>query len=212
MHNYKLSCLFNHTNINVVSNVCKLVSVIQNSNENKVLSFSLLKGDNFTFIVHSWILHRANLWYIKQILKKLIQYMGFARWMKVVPLNRSWDNIWSKFGVQLPLTITSPRVKGNCPFRSNTGCIRCVVLVFRNVNLTGLKARHVGRPKTIWTKFDVWLPRTICGLPSWEKILSYLFAILIRWPRGGGVSNCNLKFWILSSETRKHEWKWSRGI
>ena len=27
---YKFSCLFNHTNINVVSNVCKLVSVIQN--------------------------------------------------------------------------------------------------------------------------------------------------------------------------------------
>ena len=99
---------------------------------------------------------------------------------------RSCSNIWSKFGVQLPWTTSCPPVKGDYHVWSDTGSIRHGAVVCRIVNWKGLNAYSVTSPLNIWTKFGVWLPRTLDGPPSKEKIVSYLLLILLSGPRRGG--------------------------
>ena len=79
--------------------------------------------------------------------------------------NRSRANIWSKFGVQLPWTKSSPPVKGDYHVWSDTGSIRHGAVVCRIVNWKGLNAYSVTSPLNIWTTFGVWLPRTLGGPP-----------------------------------------------
>ena len=120
--------------------------------------------------------------------------------------NRSRANIWSKFGVQLPWTTSSPPVKGDYHVWSDTGSIRHGAVVCQIVNWKGLNAYSVTSPLNIWTKFGVWLPRTVGGPPLKDKILSYPLFILLSEPRSG----VELLYEIVNSETREHEWKWSR--
>ena len=82
------------------------------------------------------------------------------------PRNRSCANIWSKFCVHLPWTTSSPPVKGDYHVWSNTGCIKHGAMVCRIVNWKGLNAYSETSPLNIWTKFGVWLPRTLGGPPS----------------------------------------------
>ena len=88
-------------------------------------------------------------------------------------------------------------MKGDYHVWSDTGSIRHGAVVCRIVNWKGLNACSVTSPLNIWTKFGVWLPRTLDGPPSkGKKIVSYLFLILLSGPRRGGgrCSNCNMKF------------------
>ena len=117
--------------------------------------------------------------------------------------NRSCANIWSKFGVQLPWTTISPPVKGDYHVWSDTGSIRHGAVVCRIVNWKGLNAYSVTSPLNIWTKFGVWLPRTLDGPPSKGKKLCriyYLFYCVDREGGGGRGSNCNMKFWRVKWE------------
>ena len=112
--------------------------------------------------------------------------------------NRSRANIWSKFGVQLPWTTISPPVKGDYHVWSDTGSIRHGAVVCRIVNWKGLNAYSVTSPLNIWTKFGVWLPRTLGGWWSTLKRIKfcriyYLFYCVDR-EGGGRGSNCNMKF------------------
>ena len=79
---------------------------------------------------------------------------------------RSCANIWSKSSVQLSWTTISPPVKGDYHVWSDTGSIRHGAVVCRIVNWKGLNAYSVTSPLNIWTKFGVWLPRTLGGPPS----------------------------------------------
>ena len=63
----------------------------------------------------------------------------------------------------LPWTTSSPPVKGDYHVWSDTGSIRHGAVVCRIVNWKGLNAYSVTSPLNIWTKFGVWLPRTLCG-------------------------------------------------
>ena len=65
--------------------------------------------------------------------------------------------------MQLPLTTSSPHVKGDYHVLSDTGSIRHGAVVCRIVNWKGLNAYSVTSPLNIWTKFGVWLPRTLGG-------------------------------------------------
>ena len=127
--------------------------------------------------------------------------------------NRSWANFWCKFCVQLPWTTSSPHVKGDYHVFSNTGFIRHGAVVCRIVNWTGLTAYNVTSPLNIWTKFRVWLLRTLFGDPPQEKIVSYLFSILLSggdrcWGGGagggGGRWNCYCEMWIFNIYIKVH--------
>ena len=109
---------------------------------------------------------------------------------------RSCANIWSKFSVQLPWTTSCPPVKGGYHVWSDTGWIRHGVVVCRIVNWKGLNAYSVTSPLNIWTKFGVWLPRTLGGPPSKGKHWVVSIIYFIEWTaKGGGRgSNCNMKF------------------
>ena len=118
--------------------------------------------------------------------------------------NRSCANIWSKFSVQLPWTTISPPVKGDYHVWSGTGWIRHGAVVCRIVNWKGLNAYSMTSPLNIWTKFGVWLPRTLGGPPSKGKKCVVSIIYFIEWTaKGGGGgrgSNCNMKFWIVKWE------------
>ena len=121
----------------------------------------------------------------------------------MVRRNRSCANIWFKFGVQLPGTTISPPVKGDYHVWSNTGSIRHGAVVCRIVNWKGLNAYSVTSPLNIWTKFGVWLPRTLDGPPSKGKNCVVFIIYFIAWTaKGGGGrgSNCIMKFWIVKWE------------
>ena len=77
-------------------------------------------------------------------------------------------------------------MKGDYHVWSDTGSIRHGAVVCRIVNWKGLNAYSVTSPLNIWTKFGVWLPRTLGGPPSKGKILSYPVFILLSGPRMGG--------------------------
>ena len=59
-----------------------------------------------------------------------------------------------------------PPVKGDYHVWSDTGSIRHGAVVCRIVNWKGLNAYSVTSPLNTWTKFGVWLPRTLDGPPS----------------------------------------------
>ena len=85
---------------------------------------------------------------------------------------------WSKFCVQLPWTTSSPPVKGDYYVWSDTGSIRHGAVLCRIVNWKGQNAYSVTSPLNIWTKFGVWLPRTLGGPPAKGKKncrIHYLF-------------------------------------
>ena len=117
--------------------------------------------------------------------------------------NRSYANIWSKFRVQLLWTTSSPPVKGDYHVWSDTCSIRHGAVVCRIVNWKGLNAYSVTSPLNIWTKFGVWLPRTLDG-PPWKgkENVSYLLFILLSGPRRGrGVVRIVIwNFWIMKWE------------
>ena len=77
-------------------------------------------------------------------------------------------------------------MKGDYHVWSDARSIRHGAMVCRIVNWKGLNAYSVTSPLNIWTKFGVWLPRTLDGPPSKGKIVSYLLLILLSGPRGGG--------------------------
>ena len=106
--------------------------------------------------------------------------------------NRSCANIWSKFSVQLPWTTISPPVKGDYHVWSGTSWIRHGAVVCWIVNWKGLNAYSVTSLLNIWTKFGVWLPRTLGGPPSKGKIVLYLLFILLSGPRRGGGASFEL--------------------
>ena len=57
----------------------------------------------------------------------------------------------------------------------------------RIVNWKGLNAYSVTSPLNIWTKFGVWLPRTLDGPPSKGKNCVVSIINFIEWTaRGGG--------------------------
>ena len=74
--------------------------------------------------------------------------------------------------------------------------------------LVVLNICRIGVSKYIWTKFDVWLRRNLCGLPPLEKIVPYQFAILLSGPRGGRIIIWNFEYWVVKQ--KKNGWKWSR--
>ena len=97
--------------------------------------------------------------------------------------------------MQLPWTTSSPPVKGDYHVWSDTGSIRHGAVVCRIVNWKGQNAYSVTSPLNIWTKFGVWLPRTLDGPPSKGKNCVVSIINFIEWTaKGGGGSNCNLKF------------------
>ena len=71
---------------------------------------------------------------------------------------------------------------------SDTGSITHGAVVCRIVNLKGLNAHSVTSPLKIWTKFGVWLPRTLGGSPSKEKNCVVSIINFIEWTakEGGG--------------------------
>ena len=101
--------------------------------------------------------------------------------------NRSCANICSKFSVQLPWTTSSPPMKGDYHVWSDTGSIRHGAVVCRILNLKRLNAYSLTSPLNIWTKFGVWLPRTLGGQPQKGQncVVSNLFYWVDR--EGGGV-------------------------
>ena len=76
-------------------------------------------------------------------------------------------------------------MKGDYYVWSDTGSIRHGAVVCRIVNWKGQNAYSVTSPLNIWTKFGVWLPRTLGGPPSKGKKLSYPLFILLSGPRMG---------------------------
>ena len=77
-------------------------------------------------------------------------------------------------------------MKGDYYVWSDTGSIRHGAVVCRIVNWKGQNAYSVTSPLNIWTKFGVWLPRTLGGPPPKGKKLSYPLFILLSGPRMGG--------------------------
>ena len=102
--------------------------------------------------------------------------------------NRSCGSIWSKFGVQFPLTTISPLVKGDCRVCSTTGFIRHGAVVCRIVNWKGLNAFSVTSPLNMWTKFGVCLLGHLVVQHQKDKIVSYLLSVLLSGPRKGEAS------------------------
>ena len=109
--------------------------------------------------------------------------------------NRSCANIWSKFSVQLPWTTISPPVKGDYQVWSGTGWIRHGAVVCRIVNWKGLNAYSVTSPLNIWTKFGVWLPRTLGGPPSKGKKCVVFITYFIEWTAKGGGGVVRVVIW-----------------
>ena len=93
--------------------------------------------------------------------------------------------------MQLPWTTSSPPVKGDYPVFSNTGFIRHGAVVCRIVNWKQLTAYSVTSPMNIWTKFRVWLLRTLFGRPTTGEncVISIFYSIEWRGAvlGGGGV-------------------------
>ena len=75
----------------------------------------------------------------------------------------------------------------------------------RIVNWKGLNAYSVTSPLNIWTKFDVWLPRTLDGPPSKGKKCVVSIINFIEWTAKGGGALFELLYEILNSEMREHE-------
>ena len=88
--------------------------------------------------------------------------------------------------MQLPWNTSSPPVKGDYYVWSDTGSIRHGAVVCRIVNWKGQNAYSVTSPLNIWTKFGVWLPRTLGGPPSKGKknVVSTIY--FIEWTANGG--------------------------
>ena len=59
-------------------------------------------------------------------------------------------------------------------------------VVCRRVNWKGLTAYNVTSPLNIWTRFGVWLARTLCGPPSKEKSCVVSIIYSIEWTAKGG--------------------------
>ena len=102
--------------------------------------------------------------------------------------NRSWANFLFKFCLQLPWTTSSPPVKGDYHVFSNTGFIRHGAVVCRIVNWKQLTAYNVASPFDIWTKFRVWLLRTLFGRPTTGEncVISIFYSIVWRGAVLGG--------------------------
>ena len=60
-------------------------------------------------------------------------------------------------------------------------------MVCRIVNLKGQNAYSVTSPLNIWTKFGVWLPRTLGGPPSTGKKIVVSTIYFIEWTANAGV-------------------------
>ena len=101
----------------------------------------------------------------------------WSRW------NKSWANIWSKFDVELPWTISNPSIK----VFFYTGCVRHGEVL----NWKGLKVYNVRSPLDISTKLGLWLPRTLFGRPSTSEkcVISIFYSIELRGKGGGARSN-----------------------
>ena len=109
--------------------------------------------------------------------------------------NRSCANIWSKISVQLPWTPISPPVKGDYHVWSDTGSIRHSAVVCRIVNWKGQNAYSVTSPLNIWSKFSVWLPRTLGGPPSKGKNCVVSIIYFIEWTAKGGGGVVRVVIW-----------------
>ena len=118
----------------------------------------------------------------------------WSRW------NRSWANIWSNCGVQLPWTASIPHGKGDHPVWSNIRCIRPGAVMCRIVNWKGLTTYYVTSPLNIWIKYafsdTLW--------PNLKRGKLFCFYYLFYWvdrEMGGGVRlNCYLIFWMVKRE------------
>ena len=78
-------------------------------------------------------------------------------------------------------------MKGDYHVWSDAGSIRHGAMVCRIVNWKGLNAYSVTSPLNIWTKFGVWLPRTLGGPPSKGKKIVVSIIYFIEWiAKGGG--------------------------
>ena len=84
-----------------------------------------------------------------------------------------------------PNLVCSP-VKGDYHVWSDTGSIRHGAVVCRIVNWKGLNAYSVTSPLNIWTKFGVWLPRTLGDPPSKGKNFVESIIYFIAWTAKGG--------------------------
>ena len=85
--------------------------------------------------------------------------------------------------MQLPWTTRSPPVKGDYHVWSDTGSIRYGAVVCRILNWNRQNAHNVTSPLNTLTKFGVLLPGPFMVDPPQDKIVSYLFSILLS----GGV-------------------------
>ena len=77
-------------------------------------------------------------------------------------------------------------MKGDYYVWSDTGSIRHGAVVCRIVNWKGQNAYSVTSPLNIWTKFGVWLPRTLGGPPSKGKKIVVSTIYFIEWTANGG--------------------------